>query len=560
MDYVRLHRVWIDSFQLQTIVWRMSPPQQRTDPLYTYAFSLVLLQALSAWSQPHFGGGPPAEEPSNCIPLAEQQHIEDLIGRRGPSPKGNGIIDYPFVPIAGTVWDDRFINNYVDLDATSGILDWDCTDWTYDGHTGYDIDLRSFGEMDAGVPVFAALDGTVVVAHDWEFDRNTSKGNQPANYVVLYHGDTQYTWYYHLRRGSISVVSNQVVKAGTQIGLAGSSGNSTGPHLHFESRDNGTYFEPSAGNCRSGTSDWVNQIPIRRDMWIEDFAMHNAAGIPAGSFIPYDPPRVGTFVRSGNAEPVGAWYILHNQPGGSTWRVRYLRPDNSQFFDSGTQAYGNSGPYRYASWWVWYNLALDTSGTWSFELSVNGQVQVRAPFLVVDGGTVPTNHPPNAVIAAFDPPAPGTNDVVFCRLTVPLLEDPDFDLMRYRYQWSANDVPIRDVTSAAHADAVPHGIAQPGDVLSCMVTPFDGALYGPPITVQFVMPRPGFQLGIELLPGPKVILSWPVSATNYVLQTASTLSGNNWQTATNAATLVGGQLQITNSVSGWLFYRLKEGP
>jgi hypothetical protein len=132
--------------------------------------------------------------------------------------------------------------------------------------------------------------------------------------------------------------------------------------------------------------------------------------------------------------------------------------------------------------------------------------------------------------------------------------------MRYRYQWSANDVPIRDVTSAAHADAVPHGIAQPGDVLSCTVTPFDGALYGPPVTVQFVMPRPGFQLGIELLPGPKVILSWPVSATNYVLQTASTLSGNNWQTATNAATLVGGQLQITNSVSGWLFYRLKEGP
>jgi len=87
-----------------------------------------------------------------------------------------------------------------------------------------------------------------------------------------------------------------------------------------------------------------------------------------------------------------------------------------------------------------------------------------------------------------------------------------------------------------------------------------GAVRVGAVTVQFMIPRPGVQLAIELLPGLKVTLSWPASATNYVLQTASTLSGNNWQTATNAATLVGGQLQITNSVSGSMFYRLKAGP
>jgi hypothetical protein len=233
-----------------------------------------------------------------------------------------------------------------------------------------------------------------------------------------------------------------------------------------------------------------------------------------------------------------------------------LTSDNSQFFDSGTQAYGNTSPYRNANWWVWYGLALDTSGTWSLELSINGQVQVLAPFLVVEGGTVPTNHPPNAVTAVFDPPAPGTNDVVFCRLAVPLLEDPDYDLMRYRYQWSVNGVPIRDVASAAHADAVPHGVAQPGDVLSCTATPFDGALSGPPVTVQTTIPRPGVQLEIQLLPGPQVTLSWPASATNYVLQTASTISANSWQTITDAASLVGGQLKVTNRVSDSMFYRL----
>src|SRR5262249_9143994 len=152
--------------------------------------------------------------------------------------------------------------------------------------------------------------------------------------------------------------------------------------------------------------------------------------------------------------------------------------------------------FRYATWWVWYGLALDTKGMWSLELSINGQVQVVAPFLVVDGGTAPTNHAPNGVTAAFDPPSPGTNDVVFCRLTVPLLEDPDYDLMRYRYQWSVDGVPIRDVTSAAHADAVPRGVALPGGVLSCTATPFDGALYGPPVTVQVAIPGPGVQLSI----------------------------------------------------------------
>jgi len=295
-------------------------------------------------------------------------------------------------------------------------------------------------------------------------------------------------------------------------------------------------------------------------MWIEEFGLHNASGIPAGSFFPYDPPRVGTIVRSGAAGPIGAWYILHNQPANSTWRARYLRPDNSQFFDSGTQSYGNTTAYRYATWWLYYLINPDTSGTWVLELSINGQVMVRAPFLVLDGGMAPTNRPPIAVTAALDPPVPGTNDVVFCRLTVPLLVDPDYDLMRYRYQWSVNGVAIRDVTSAAHSDAISHGLVKPGDVLSCTATPFDGLAYGPPVTAQTLTPSSSVQLAIQLLPGPQVALSWPASAANYVLQQASTLSAGDWQTVTNFPVLVGEQKQITNQVSGSRFYRLRAGP
>src|SRR5207244_12359845 len=102
-----------------------------------------------------------------------------------------------------------------------------------------------------------------------------SMGGQPANYVILFHGGTHFTWYYHLRKGSVAVAVNQTVKAGTQLGLAASSGNSTAPHLHFESRYRGTFYDPSAGPCRWGARCWVNQAPIRRDLYLEDFAIHD---------------------------------------------------------------------------------------------------------------------------------------------------------------------------------------------------------------------------------------------------------------------------------------------
>jgi len=164
---------------------------------------------------------------------------------------------YPFFPQAGILWQDLYVNNFVDLNSGSGLLDWDCTQQTYNGHTGHDSDIRSFREQAIGVPVFAALDGTVVDLHDGEPDMNTSAQGQQANYVVLDHGNTHYTWYLHLKNGSVAVTLNQVVKAGTQLGLTGSSGNSDAPHLHFESRYNGTYFEPSAGPCRAGASNWA---------------------------------------------------------------------------------------------------------------------------------------------------------------------------------------------------------------------------------------------------------------------------------------------------------------
>ena len=88
-----------------------------------------------------------------------------------------------------------------------------------------------------GMPVYAVADGIVVTVERW----TTSYGN----HVIIAHANGLYTLYAHGQAGSICVSEGQTVKQGQQIMRVGSTGNSTGPHLHFEVRTSpGTY------NCR----------------------------------------------------------------------------------------------------------------------------------------------------------------------------------------------------------------------------------------------------------------------------------------------------------------------
>ena len=93
---------------------------------------------------------------------------------------------------------------------------------TYKGqpHTGIDYGCPE------GTPILASADGLVKFA---EMD-NTGYGNT----VIIEHYDTKATLYAHL--SAIKVVVNQIVFQGDVIGYSGSSGNVTGPHLHFEAR------------------------------------------------------------------------------------------------------------------------------------------------------------------------------------------------------------------------------------------------------------------------------------------------------------------------------------
>ncbi|NXY99550.1 M23 family metallopeptidase, partial [Streptomyces sp. BR123] len=96
--------------------------------------------------------------------------------------------------------------------------------WSSGHHTGVDFIASS------GTTVKAVGAGTVVSA-GW--------GGAYGNEVIIRHADGKYSQYGHLSRLSVSV--GQSVSGGQAIGLSGSTGNSTGPHLHFEIRTGPSY-------------------------------------------------------------------------------------------------------------------------------------------------------------------------------------------------------------------------------------------------------------------------------------------------------------------------------
>ena len=107
------------------------------------------------------------------------------------------------------------------------------------------IDIAGAGIM--GTPVVAAADGTVIATnssctHNWGKSYSCGCGGGYGNYVMISHAGGKMTVYGHLT--SLTVSTGQTVSRGQVIGYVGSTGNSTGPHLHYECRLNGVSYNP----------------------------------------------------------------------------------------------------------------------------------------------------------------------------------------------------------------------------------------------------------------------------------------------------------------------------
>jgi murein DD-endopeptidase MepM/ murein hydrolase activator NlpD len=162
----------------------------------------------------------------------------------GPAPKSLWRPALYPVPWALGPFDHFYFSRPIAADE----VNWPLADYRYGGiffsseivHTGVDIPVPT------STPVLAAASGRVVWA-GYGLYYGENKPDDPYGLAVTirhdfgYQGQRLYTVYAHMER--ILVVTGQIVQAGEKIGLVGTTGLTTGPHLHFEVRtDRNSYF------------------------------------------------------------------------------------------------------------------------------------------------------------------------------------------------------------------------------------------------------------------------------------------------------------------------------
>lgn len=437
--------------------------------------------ALLLWSFPVFaqtfeeippgGGGAYHPEPAICLTEQQRTAIAAMLVENEAKLRSQGLIapedansvvafDWPIKndPGLGSSWKNTImIANYVDQQATTGILDYNCGDRSYDGHKGTDISLWPFSwylKNNNLVQVVAAEAGIIIGKQDGNSDENCVWNNQDWNAVYVRHSDGSVAWYGHMKKNSLTnkTVGASVTK-GEHLGIVASSGVSSGPHLHFEVYKQQPYLvsnliDPYNGTCNNmnpGVSWWANQEPYRKPT-LNAALTHNAPpehGCPTENEIPH----FSNQFAPGSNQVVYTAVYFRDQMQGQTTTMRILRPNGTIW-----NTWVHTAPQTYSgSWWYW-SWTLPSGGpfgTWSFEATFDGQTIVH-PF---EYGNMVSTDPENDTPALTLAPNPSRG--TFRILSTEQLELPVqvFDSMG-RLCFSGKTRTNQDITLGAPAAGV----------------------------------------------------------------------------------------------------------
>ena len=302
---------------------------------------------------------------------------------------------------------DHVITNYIDHDAAiNAVEDYACGTRSYDtaspggGHKGTDIAIgaaRSFFKMDTEqVVVVAAADGVIVQKDDTNPDRSCGDLSvlfaSPLrnNVIAIRHGDGTVAYYYHVKTGSLTPKNiGDTVSEGDYLGAVGSSGFSTGPHLHFELRDaSNATIDPWVGDCNPGPRTWR-----WRDQ--EDYKMPEILSLMPVSTPPTLENVTTACVDNVAVDEPGSAYLqpdLYAQPGFAHHFVAFVRdleapatiaftlkrPNGTTFATltlTATVGFASSA-YGYMSRTI---PESEPAGQWTFEATYGGKTK-STPF------------------------------------------------------------------------------------------------------------------------------------------------------------------------------------
>ena len=356
-----------------------------------------------------FGDGTP-DRTVPCLSEAQRARIQARIAATGSALRAAGrlaapeatqtvLFGWPLRPRSG-FQDSGYhgISGFVDHAAAypNILQDHNCGTRTYDladgyNHAGTDLFTWPFywHKMDHDeVEVVAAAPGQIVGKDDGNYDRNCGFGAGNWNAVYIVHADGSAAWYGHMKNGSPTAKEvGATVLAGEYLGVVGSSGSSTGPHLHFEVYSNqGQLVDPWAGPCNAGLGDswWAAQRPYY-DSAVNALLTHSAP--------PVFPACPGT-------ETINARDTF--VPGQRAYFAAYYRDQlagqETQYavFDAAggevaSWSHASSEPHYAASYWYWYfNVpAGPPLGMWKFQAVFQGVTYAHhfwvVPVTGVDG-------------------------------------------------------------------------------------------------------------------------------------------------------------------------------
>ncbi|WP_452227192.1 peptidoglycan DD-metalloendopeptidase family protein [Lacinutrix cladophorae] len=296
---------------------------------------------------------------------------------------GHVLFDWPIQQASSSNYNDSWaISGYVDhnVNFPNQLLDFNCGTQTYDtsggyNHQGVDVYLWPFTwkQMDDNATeIIAAADGQIIGKSDGYYDRSCGFNNNQWNAVYVQHNDGSIAWYGHMKNGSVTTKNiGETVSVGEVLGVVGSSGNSTGPHLHFEVYTDSSYtqlVDPFYGTCNSLNTDswWNSQKPYSNPNI-------NAALTHTDNPIVFPTcPTAETTYESDIFELGDTIYLtafLRDQIAGTNLSVQILRPDNSVFYNSSFNTTATSSSWYY--WW--YFTSFDAIGEWKWEVTYEGQ-------------------------------------------------------------------------------------------------------------------------------------------------------------------------------------------
>lgn len=239
-----------------------------------------------------------------------------------------------------------FIQQFMDIDPGPEAADYTCGPLTYDGHSGTDFRLPDRQAMRDGVEVVAALAGVVRGTRDGMADvdiatvggRETVKGRECGNGVVIDHADGWQTQYCHMRNGSLRVSPGQRVEKGEVLGFVGMSGAAQFPHVHLAVRKDGDDVDPFRGvgpeiQCGGDYKGlWDRELAAQLDYRPGGILNAGLYG-NAPQYIDVKEGRATVTRIAPDSPALVIWFHVFGIREGDVMRLQIESPDGSVFHD-----------------------------------------------------------------------------------------------------------------------------------------------------------------------------------------------------------------------------------